>query len=264
MLEPVVAELAAAVAEAPSAHIDETSWTEATEKTWLWVGLTDEVTVFIIADNRGADMARSILGTDREKIVSSDRYASYDWIAERQFCWSHLRRDFQAMIDRQDEGSVIGERNCLGPRIGCSTGGTRSRWDHRLEYIPGLVRPLQWAVRQVLGRGTSCVRSKTAGTCRELLAGEAHLWTFVRVRGIEPTNNSAERALRHAVLWRKSSGATASEWGNRFVERVRSVAATCRQQGRNVLEYLTVCFQARLAGDPLPSLLTQHAVIIQI
>ena len=43
-----------------------------------------------------------------------------------------------------------------------------------------------------------------------------------------------------------------------------SVAATCRQQGRNVLEYLTVCFQARLAGDPLPFLMTQHAVIIQI
>src|SRR5512135_246837 len=76
MLEPVVAELDAAVAEAPSAHLDETSWTEATEKTWLWVGLTDEGTVFMIADNRGADMGRSILGTDREKIVSSDRYAS--------------------------------------------------------------------------------------------------------------------------------------------------------------------------------------------
>ncbi len=119
-------------------------------------------------------------------------------------------------------------------------------------------------MRQAQGRGTSCVRSKTAGTCRELPAGEAHLWTFVRVRGIEPTNNSAERALRHAVLWRKSSGATASEGGSRFVEGVLSVAATCRQQGRNVLEYLTVGFQARLAGDPLPFLLTQHAVIIQI
>src|SRR5512135_630650 len=136
MLEPVVAELDAAVAEAPSAHIDETSWTEATEKTWLWVGLTDEGTVFMIADNRGADMGRSILGTDREKIVSSDRYASYDWIAERQFRWSHLHRDFQAMIERQDEGSVIGERNCLGPR------NRLFHWWHKVEmgpYVPGLV-----------------------------------------------------------------------------------------------------------------------------
>jgi transposase len=32
-----------------------------------------------------------------------------------------------------------------------------------------------------------------------LLAIEPALWTFVRVEGVEPTNNAAERALRHAV-----------------------------------------------------------------
>jgi transposase len=89
-----------------------------------------------------------------------------------------------------------------------------------------------------------------------LLAGEDHLWTFLRVRGTEPTNNAAERALRHAVLWRKSSGGTASGWGSRFVERVLSVAATCRQQGRNVLGFLTNCFQTADAGGSLPSLLS--------
>jgi transposase len=92
-----------------------------------------------------------------------------------------------------------------------------------------------------------------------LLEGEEHLWTFLRVRGIEPTNNAAERALRHAVLWRKSSGGTASEWGSRFVERVLSVAATCRQQGRNVLEYLPHwVFRAHVTGGPLPSLRVSH------
>ena len=73
-------------------------------------------------------------------------------------------------------------------------------------------------------------------------------------------NNAAERALRHAVLWRKSSGGTASEWGSRFVERVLSVVATCRQQGRNVLEFLTQCFQAVLTGGRLPSLLVSPAI----
>jgi transposase len=88
-----------------------------------------------------------------------------------------------------------------------------------------------------------------------LLEGEEHLWAFRRERGIEPMNNAAERALRHAVLWRKSSGGTASGWGSRFVERVLSVAATCRQQGRNVLGFLTECFRAQQAGRGLPSLL---------
>jgi transposase len=75
------------------------------------------------------------------------------------------------------------------------------------------------------------------------------------VRGIEPTNNAAERALRHAVLWRKMCSGTASERGSRFAERVLSVVATCRHRGENVLEYLTRCFQAQVTGSPWPSFL---------
>jgi transposase len=33
-----------------------------------------------------------------------------------------------------------------------------------------------------------------------------------------------------------------------------SVVATCRQQGRNVLEYLTACFEADRHGQVIPSL----------
>ena len=74
-------------------------------------------------------------------------------------------------------------------------------------------------------------------------------------RAIEPTNNHAERALRHGVIYRKLSGGTDSEAGSRFVERMLSVVATCRQQGINVLDYLTRCYRAHLDGDPVPSLI---------
>jgi transposase len=258
ILEPVVAELAAAIVAAPSAHIDETSWSEANEKAWLWVGQADDLTTFTIADNRGAAVARSILGTDKAKVVVSDRFPSYDWIEQHQYCWSHLRRDFQAMIDRHDEGSATGSE-LLG------SSDRLFHWWHKYRdgemawsTFLGYARPIRWGVRQVLGRGASSPSDKTAATCRMLLEGEEHLWTFLRVQGIEPTNNVAERALRHAVLWRKSSGGTASERGSRFVERVLSVAATCRQQGRNVLEFLTACFRAPLISAPLPSLLTDR------
>jgi hypothetical protein len=83
-LEPVVAEVAATIVAAPSEPIDETSWPEANEKTWLWVGQTDDVTSFRIAYVRGADVARSILGADREKLVISDRFPSYDPIERHQ------------------------------------------------------------------------------------------------------------------------------------------------------------------------------------
>src|SRR5205823_291645 len=105
------------------------------------------------------------------------------------------------------------------------------------QYL-GVVRSM---VREQLEAGAACACPKTAGTCRELLAVEQALWTFVRVEGVEPTNNAAERALRHAVQWRKTSYGADSAAGSRFVENILTVVATCRQQGRNVLDYLVRC-----------------------
>jgi hypothetical protein len=67
------------------------------------------------------------------------------------------------------------------------------------------------------------------------------------------------RALRHAVLWRKTSYGTDSAGGSRFVETMLTVVTTCRQQKRNVLVYLTACCQAWYADTAPPSLLPQPA-----
>ena len=78
-----------------------------------------------------------------------------------------------------------------------------------------------------------------AARCFELLKVEEGLWSLARVEGVAPTNNVVEPALRHAVIWRLISGATDSVHGSRFVERMLTVVATCRQHGHNVLNYLT-------------------------
>ena len=59
--------------------------------------------------------------------------------------------------------------------------------------------------------------------------------TFLTVAGVKPTNNRAEQELRLAVLWRKGSFGTRCPAGNGFVERLLSVAATCKQQARSLL-----------------------------
>ncbi|HEX3054066.1 MAG TPA: transposase [Aggregatilineaceae bacterium] len=88
-----------------------------------------------------------------------------------------------------------------------------------------------------------------------LLPGEAALWRFVTSPGVEPTNNSAERALRHPVLWRRTSHGTPSDPGSQFVERILSVVETCRQQQRSVFDFLRQALMAYRAGIPAPSLL---------
>ena len=66
---------------------------------------------------------------------------------------------------------------------------------------------------------------------------------------------SARSPLRHAVCWRKTSYGTDSDRGSRFVERVLTVLASCRQQGRDVLAFLTDAIRAARNGMPAPSLI---------
>jgi hypothetical protein len=115
--------------------------------------------------------------------------------------------------------------------------------------------PLQARLGRLLRRGQKNPDGKAAGLCRELTKWWAALWTFARVEGVEPTNNVAERALRPAVLWRKGSFGSDSEVGSQFAERLLTVVATCRQQGRHLLDFLVAAGEAALHGTAAPSLL---------
>jgi transposase len=130
-------------------------------------------------------------------------------------------------------------------------------WDVTLEacVFPERILRLRPRVRRALQDGTKWSCATTARTCAEILRVEEGLWNFAWFPGVEPTSNAAERALRHAVIWRRMSGGTASESGSRFVERMLTVVATCRRQGRNALEYSTSCFEANRRGHLIPSLL---------
>jgi transposase len=242
------------------ANVDETSWREAGQKAWLWVVVTPFVAVFHIAATRCGKVARGLLGWTYRQVVTSDRWKAYNQFRRHQFCWSHLRRDFQAMIDRQNSGAAVG-------KMLLDLSDQMFAWWHRVRdgtlrrssfqvYVSGL----RAEVSEALTRGAACGCSQTAATCRDLLAHEPKLWAFVWHEGVEPTNNAAERALRHAVLWRRGSGGTNSSRGSRFVERVLSVRETCRQQGRGLLDFLVECCQARLEGGAAPCLLPQGSI----
>ena len=94
------------------------------------------------------------------------------------------------------------------------------------------MRPVQARVADMLEEGCRSSCAKTQRTCLRLLQNSHALWTFVYNTGIEPTNNIGERAIRRAVIIRKTSFGSQSEHGCRFLERVLTVHATLRQRGR--------------------------------
>jgi transposase len=251
------------VKQQPVVHMDETGWREANQKAWLWLAATTLVTVFFIRPSRGGAVAREILEVAFTGIVVSDRWSAYHWLLTllRQLCWAHLRRDFQAFVERGGASQSLGEDLLAQVHLLFDwwykvRDGTmpRSTFQEKMQ-------PVQTKVGELLRLGTTCAHPKTAATCRDLLKREAALWTFVHVEGVEPTNNLAERLIRPGVLWRKRSFGTQSQAGSRFTERIMTVVTTLKQQQRNVLDYLAEACEAANWGRPAPSLLPPHTVI---
>jgi transposase len=256
-LQEAVTEAQAYVQQQHQVNVDETGWVKSQERYWLWTATTALVTVFLLLASRSAESVKQLLGRQIRTIVGSDRYSAYNGLdlSQRQVCWAHLLRDFQALVERKGESADVGQlllqqagqMFALWYRI---RDGTLSRPDFQQ-----LVQPIRHEIRCLLQIGTFLGHSQTVRTCRNILKVEPALWTFVDTEGVEPTNNAAERALRRGVLWRKRSFGSQSERGLRFTERILTVVATLRQQKRDVLAYLTVACEAQHLGLPAPSLL---------
>lgn len=254
---PAVDEVGAALRVAPLVHADETSWREARAKAWLWVAATTTMAYFLIRRRRGGVVAKELLGDGFAGILCSDRWSAYDWVdyLRRQFCWAHLKRHFKLFED------LGGDAKPVGVALQEATKTLFKHWhrvrDGTLKHSTfcAYARPLREQIHDLLRDGLRCRSRKVVGMCREILEGQHSLWTFLRHEGVEPTNNLAERTIRHAVVWRKTSGGTDSESGSRFVERMLTTVQTLRMQQRNVLDFVVAACEARLIQGPMPSLL---------
>lgn len=252
-----VDEVAKEVKTAPVVHADETGWYQRGKRAWLWVVASAQLACFVVSHSRGAKVAKQMLGEAFAGFLVSDRWAAYAWVDvhRRQLCWAHLIRQFVGFQEFGGKAKRLGR--ALELRVETMFGlwhrvrdGTLSRSRFRL-----LMKPIE---RAVVVHLRACARlpvAKVAGRAREILELEAALWTFVARQGIEPTNNYAERLVRHGVLWRKSSFGTDSEAGSRFVERILTTVATLRLQKRNVLDYVEHACRAALWGQRPASLL---------
>jgi transposase len=255
-LEAPVEEAKLAIVLEPVKYADETGWREARRRAWLWVVVTAHLTVFMVHARRNADAARALLGNATGVLVT-DRHGAYGWWSStlRQFCWAHLIRDFTAIAERGGESKRIGDA-VLDEAKRMFT------WWHRVRdgtlsrsTFQAYMRDVRRRVESLLGEGSVCRHLKTEKTCKKLLGSVESLWTFVRIEGVEPTNNIAERSIRHPVLWRRVCGGTHSQRGSRFVERILTTHASLRQQGRDVLGFIREACVAKLHATMPPSLL---------
>jgi transposase len=253
-VQPAYDKLAEQLARQAALNIDESPTKEGQAKAWVWTFVAATFTFFACRTSRAADVLQELLGSDFSGVIHCDRARMYWRFGCLQWCWAHLKRDFQALIDDpcptkkrlgHDLMRPTQELFALWQKV---RDGTMSRRTFRR-----LMQPIRQRVDALLLRGY--YNAHTYGFCKELVEHGEHLWTFVDSEGIQPTNNAAEQALRHAVIWRKLSFGTQSASGSRFVERLLTVIETCRRQSRNVYSWLVESVQAHIQQQPTPSLL---------
>jgi len=238
-------------------NVDETGHKQNGQPQWIWCFRAELYTLFKIDPTRSADVLIDVLGAEFDGVLGCDYFSAYrryhrEFGVVLQFCLAHLIRDVKFLTtlpDRRDR--AYGER---------LIGGLRRLFGviHRRAEVSGaeFQRRLEAARVAVLHAGTHDVPpTRASGNLAKRLAvhGESS-FRFLTTPGVEPTNNLAEQAIRFVVIDRRITQGTRSERGNQWCERIGTVIATCRQQGRSVFEYLEAAVTAWFHGDEAPSL----------
>jgi transposase len=241
-------------------NADETSWKTMAKKRWIWVGCCEDSVFFEIKASRSAQAFHEVFRSFKGGLTT-DRYNAYNsHEGPRQLCWSHADRDFEKIADREGFDKWVGEQ-----LLRCKD-TVFDLW-HRLKdgriTRNELIRQIEAGPKEEMrvlfkaGAAHEGCRNKTRATCNDFFNRFDQLWVFVYTENIEPTNNKAEQSLRHGVIWRKLTYGSQSEEGERFVERVMTVAMTLKLRAQNTFEYFTDCFKSFIKGrrsPPIPSI----------
>ncbi len=258
-------ELQQALPHQPVLNGDETGHRTNGAKRWLWAFVAPTFIFYTIATSRGSDVLRGLLGPTFAGILGSDRLPTYLTYAAslRQFCWSHFRRNLLSAQDLATTASAT--RFC---REALTLQRQLFRLWHRFRGDPHTrgapltraelitkVLPLEKTFFALAERFVNAADDDVSNLARALFVHHAHFFTFVHEAGVEPTNNSAERALRTAVQWRKIMFGNRSADGEVAVARLLTVTRTCQLQQINVLAYLTAAIRCHRRGQVVASLL---------
>jgi transposase len=254
-VKPAVDEAWEKVGRAEVKHTDGTSWSQAGAAMALWTIATAAATVFKTLTDSAKETLIPLYG-ELEGILVSDRAKALGfWAMERrQVCWAHLLRKFIAFSERAGPAAAFG-RQLLD-----YTGLMFEYWhDYKAgkltrETFVAWMAPVRTQVEALLAQAVAADIAGLSGSCADILAHKAALFTFVDRDGVEPTNNHAEREIRAFVLWRKRSFGSQSTRGSIFAESLMTVAHTARKQQKNVLAFLTECCRAHAEGSSAPSL----------
>jgi transposase len=250
--------LAARLPNEPRINVDETGHKNNREAMWAWCFRASLFTLFKIDASRGSDVLVTMLGQEFNGILGCDYFSAYrkymkDFGVLVQFCLAHFLRDVRFLVEHPNT-----RNQAYGRRVLEHVRALFAVIHERDQYTKaGFRNALQnagdelWA--EIVWRVPNTAEARNLAARFEK-HGESYL-RFITTPGLEPTNNLAEQAIRFVVIDRKVTQGTRSTTGQRWLERIWTVMATCAQTGRSVFTFLNESLSAFFAGQPTPNLL---------
>jgi len=247
-----------ALPEQPVLNIDETGWRNQGESRWLWGFTTPHIAFFHITASRGSKVLKDILGEVYKGTLCSDMYSAYKAFHKgiRQFCWAHIIRKIKGVkhFCRSPDAVkfskwMLSETGRMFALWHAFKRGHLDRETLVLKTVPIKAR-MNKCLQYYLNSPDYDVRQMA----KSLLRHWDGLFTFLKVEGVEPTNNSAERVLRPAVQWRKICFGNQSEQGELLTARLLTAMRSCVLLQRNPFQFLVHSIEAHRQGLPTPSL----------
>lgn len=240
------------------AYADETSWREDGQGRYIWFGGNNNIAVYQITDNRSGQSAVQLLGEQFDGTLVTDDYAAYNAVEPRrqQTCWNHIRTTAKEIVQQieltdppiQAPRAVRFCRKLERFALDLCALGRRQR-DGKLSMAKA--RAMIPALHKRLRRlGANPLDHPAAQTLRDRVIDKDKdkLFTFLRVKGVEPTNNHSERSVRFMVIMRKISLGTRSPAGSESHSILPSLLQTVRRQGKDAIGFLVSLLTQPLAA----------------
>ena len=235
----------------PVLHMDETSWRVDGQNHWLWTMLTGRATLYHLDKSRGQKVPAALLGEHFGGTLVSDFYNAYAKIeCPKQKCLAHLVRELKETGERDP---AFGQgRFCrrLGRLIREMLLLKDKKPSLKAARYQGKVLKVERRLLELERGPEGGWKQKNDQRLAKRLRGHAgELTRFLKAKGVDATNNAAERALRSPVVMRKISGGSRSERGAEATFVLLSIVKTAMQQHCPLFETLKLLLTAHWSGE---------------
>src|SRR3989338_494865 len=193
---------------------------------WLWTFATENETIFVIRKSRAKKVIEEMLGKEFKGVICCDGWTAYSqYTSNLQRCWAHLLREAKHLAEKfsEFEGFYQSFKKLF------------EKIKSVIEKPPSLIvreeikGKLTLELEQIIQQMNSYKEFRKFST--KAKNGIAYWFTCIINLLVEPTNNTAERALRELVVQRKIIGRLRREKGANIMQTVMSMITTWKQRG---------------------------------